>query len=191
MNQNESASVKGETDLSENLLLLVREIDKVSRITGDFTLRSGRRTNEYFDKYQFEAIPMLLDRVVQELVALVPHNVDVLAGLEMGGIPVVTLLAQKVGLPTAFVRKKAKPHGTERLSEGANVYGKRVLIVEDVVTSGGQIALSASALRELGATVTSALCVIDRGEDGMENLRESGIQLISLLNRCHFAALNT
>ncbi len=172
--------------MTENLIDLASEIHRVAHITGEFTLRSGRKTHEYFDKYQFEAIPALLDRVASELATLVPDSIDVLAGLEMGGIPVVAILAQKTGLPTAFVRKRAKEHGTARLSEGAEVASKHVLVVEDVVTSGGQIALSTRDLRELGAKVTSALCVIDRGEGGTEKLREHGVELIALLNRSLF-----
>ena len=106
-----------------------------------------------------------------------------LAGLEMGGIAVVTALGQITGLPCAFVRKKAKPYGTARLAEGTGVSGRRVLIVEDVVTSGGQIAVSAGELRELGAEVRDALCVIDRKEGGTETLADDGLRLHALLTR--------
>ncbi len=173
--------------MNNDLNRLANDIWQVSHIEGDFTLRSERKTKEYFDKYQIEADPALLDRVVSVLAPLVPTDTEVLAGLEMGGIPVATMLAQKVGLPTAFVRKNAKPYGTARLSEGVSVAGKTTLIVEDVVTSGGQIALSAADLRELGANVSTAICIIDRGEGGTEKLREHDIELLSLLNRSHFA----
>ena len=83
-------------------------------------------------------------------------------------------------IPAVFVRKVAKTHGTARLAEGPPVEGKRLLIVEDVVTSGGQIRLSASASRALGASVLGALCVVDREEGGSENLAEDGIVLRSL-----------
>ncbi|MCE2512732.1 MAG: hypothetical protein J4F50_09315 [Acidimicrobiia bacterium] len=81
------------------------------------------------------------------------------------------------GIPAVFVRKVAKTHGTARLAEGPPVGGKRLLIVEDVVTSGGQIRLSASDLRDLGASVVGAVCVVDREEGGSENLAEDGIVL--------------
>ena len=141
---------------------LGRRIYATAHLTGEFVLRSGQTTSEYFDKYRFEADPVLLDAVAEALVPLVPADTEVLAGLEMGGIPVVTALGRHTGLPCAFVRKQAKPYGTRRLAEGAETAGRRVTIIEDVVTTGGQIVLSANDLRALGAHITEALCVINR-----------------------------
>ncbi|MET7304582.1 orotate phosphoribosyltransferase [Embleya sp. NPDC005575] len=160
---------------------LARRIRRVSFLTGDFVLRSGAGAGEYFDKYRFEADPVLLDAVAEEMAALVPSDTEVLAGLEMGGIPVVTALGRHTGLPCAFVRKRAKEYGTRRLAEGADVAGRRVLIVEDVVTTGGQIVLSTADLRALGADVHQALCVIDREQGGARALSTEGIELLSLL----------
>lgn len=162
---------------------LATQVDAVARLTGRFVLRSGRVADEYFDKYRFEADPRLLDALAAEMAALVPAGTEVLAGLELGGIPVVTALGRHTGLPCAFVRKTAKSYGTARLAEGAEVSGARVLIVEDVVTSGGQIAISTGQLRELGATIEHALCVIDRQEGGAEALARDGIALRALLTR--------
>jgi orotate phosphoribosyltransferase len=160
---------------------LARRIHAVSHLTGDFVLRSGRTATEYFDKYRFEGDPVLLDAIAREMAALVPADTEVLAGLEMGGIPVVTALGRHTGLPCAFVRKQAKTYGTCRLAEGAEVEGRRVLVVEDVVTSGGQIVLSTADLRALGAEVHQALCVIDREQGGAAALGSEGIKLLSLL----------
>jgi orotate phosphoribosyltransferase len=162
---------------------LAAQIYAACHMTGEFVLRSGRTTGEYFDKYQFEADPVLLDTVATGLAGLVPEETEVLAGLEMGGIAVVTALGRHTGLPCAFVRKTAKPYGTGRLAEGADVAGRQVLVVEDVVTSGGQIAASAQGLRALGARVDHALCVIDREEGGAAALAGAGIRLLSLLRR--------
>jgi orotate phosphoribosyltransferase len=167
---------------------LAKEIDERCRISGTFTLRSGRTATEYFDKYQFEADPVLLDAIAAELAKLVPAGTEVLAGLEMGGIAIVTALSRHTGLPCAFVRKQAKPYGTARLAEGAEVAGKRVLVVEDVVTSGGQVAISTRQLRELGATIEHALCVIDRQEGGTEALEQDNITLFSLFTRADLDA---
>jgi orotate phosphoribosyltransferase len=166
-----------------NLADLAHQVDTVCRLSGHFVLRSGRVADEYFDKYRFEADPVLLDALAGHLATLVPADTEVLAGLEMGGIAVVTALGRHTGLPCAFVRKAAKPYGTARLAEGAEVDGRRVLVVEDVVTSGGQIATSTQQLRELGACVDQALCVIDRQEGGAEALAHDGITLRSLLTR--------
>jgi orotate phosphoribosyltransferase len=160
---------------------LAARIHAASHLTGEFTLRSGRTATEYFDKYRFEADPVLLDEIAERMAPLVPEGTEVLAGLEMGGIPVVTALGRHTGLPCAFVRKTAKAYGTRRLAEGADVAGHRVLIIEDVVTTGGQIALSTEELRTLGADVREALCVIDRGQGGGEALAAQGIRLLSLL----------
>lgn len=160
---------------------LARQIHAASHLTGDFVLRSGRRTSEYFDKYRFEGDPVLLDAIAQAMASLVPNDTEVLAGLEMGGIPVVTALGRHTGLPCAFVRKQAKSYGTRRLAEGADIAGRRVLVVEDVVTSGGQIVLSTAELRTLGADVREALCVIDRQQGGTEALAAEEIRLLSLL----------
>ncbi|MCX4747025.1 orotate phosphoribosyltransferase [Kitasatospora sp. NBC_01287] len=164
---------------------LAGRIHSAAHLTGEFTLRSGRTATEYFDKYRFEADPVLLDAIAEQLVPLVPPGTEVLAGLEMGGIPVVTALGRHTGLPCAFVRKQAKPYGTCRLAEGAEVAGRRVLVVEDVVTSGGQIVLSTAELRALGAEVREALCVIDREQGGAEALGAAGITLLPLLTAAH------
>jgi orotate phosphoribosyltransferase len=162
---------------------LARRVRERCRLTGHFVLRSGRVADEYFDKYQFEADPALLEAIAAAMASLVPRETEVLAGLEMGGIAVVTALGQRTGLPCSFVRKAAKHYGTARLAEGADVAGRQVLIIEDVVTSGGQVAMSAGELRGLGASVGHALCVIDRQEGGAGALAGNGIRLHALLRR--------
>lgn len=162
---------------------LARQVHATCHLTGRFVLRSGRIADVYFDKYQFESDPVLLDRIAERMAPLVPEGTEVIAGLEMGGIAVVTALGRHTGLPCAFVRKVAKQYGTARLAEGAPVAGRRVLVIEDIVTSGGQIVISTGELRKLGAVVDQALCVIDRKEGGAEALAESGIELLSLFTR--------
>jgi orotate phosphoribosyltransferase len=155
---------------------------------GEFTLRSGAVSSIYFDKYLLESDPVLLGDIVDGMVALVPDDVEALAGLEMGGIPLVTLLSQRTGLPAYFVRKEAKAYGTCRLAEGGDVQGKRLLLVEDVVTSGGQILLSTQDLRELGATVETVVCIIDREAGAVESLARAGLQLRPLFRRAELDA---
>ena len=164
---------------------LGRRIYATAHLTGEFVLRSGQTTNEYFDKYRFEADPVLLDAVAEAMVPLVPADTEVLAGLEMGGIPVVTALGRRTGLPCAFVRKQAKPYGTRRLAEGADTAGRRVTIVEDVVTTGGQIVLSTNELRALGAEISHALCVINRNPTTPTPLTDAGLTLNALLTPEH------
>ncbi len=101
-------------------------------------------------------------------------------GWNWAGVPVATALGLATGLPVAFVRKAAKPYGTQQLAEGAEIAGRRVLVVEDVVTSGGQVLLSTTDLRARGAIIRQALCVIDREEGGAENLSRDGLTLAAL-----------
>jgi orotate phosphoribosyltransferase len=162
---------------------LASRIVRASHLTGAFRLRSGATSSEYFDKYQFEAIPELLRAVAIQLVPLVPAGTQVLAGLELGGVAIATALSLTTGLPAAFVRKVAKTYGTCQLAEGASIAGRRVLVVEDVVTSGGQIVDSTAQLRGLGAEVASALCVIDRETGGRQALFRIDVTLNALFTK--------
>ena len=101
-------------------------------------------------------------KIAKALIPLIPPETEILAGLELGGVPLAVILSQLTNLPTAFVRKEAKAYGTKKIAEGIELDGAKVLLVEDVVTSGGQLILSASNLRSIGADLTNAVCVIDR-----------------------------
>jgi orotate phosphoribosyltransferase len=158
-------------------------------LTGEFTLRSGAETNLYVDKYAFEADPALLRDTAQEMLPLLPASLDALAGLELGGIPLAVMLSQLSGVPTRFVRKQAKTYGTCRLAEGGDIAGA-VVIVEDVVTSGGQVIKSCRALREYGAQIVTVLCVIDREAGGAENLAREGLELRSLFTMAELETAN-
>jgi orotate phosphoribosyltransferase len=162
---------------------LARRVGEVAQLSGEFRLRSGLTAETYFDKYQFESDPVLLHAIAGELVALIPPGTEILAGLELGGIPVVTALSLASGLPAVFVRKAAKSYGTAKLAEGPSIDGRNVLVVEDVVTTGGQVVASTTDLRNLGAIVTTALCVIDREQGGTDALAAGGIALRSLFTR--------
>jgi orotate phosphoribosyltransferase len=157
--------------------ILAKKIFEKSHLTGDFLLRSGQRSNEYFDKYLFESDPVLLAEIVKEMKALIPEGTEVIAGLEMGGIPLVTGLSLETGMEAAFVRKDAKDYGTCKAAEGAGVNGKNVCVIEDVVTTGGQIIKSVQGLRNQGAIVTTVLCVILRNNAALEILAKENLQL--------------
>lgn len=159
---------------------LARRVYEAAHITGTFTLRSGVVSHEYFDKYLFEAQPLLLLDIAEELAPMVPDGIDALAGLELGGVPIATMLSQVTGIPARYVRKAAKDYGTCRLAEGGDIAGERLFIVEDVVTSGGAVVDAANALRERGAVVDSGICVIDRESGGLSNLHDIGVSLKAL-----------
>ena len=160
---------------------LAKRVFTAAHLTGSFQLRSGATSTEYFDKYRFEGDPALLREIATVLAQRLPVNYDALAGLEMGGIPIATMLSQITGKPALFIRKQAKDYGTCRFAEGGEVNGRRLLLVEDVVTSGGQIIESARALRGEGAIISDVVCVIDREAGGVTALAREGLALTSLL----------
>jgi orotate phosphoribosyltransferase len=159
---------------------LARRLHRAAHLTGSFTLRSGLTSDQYFDKYRFEADPGLLREVAEGMARLVPAGADALAGLELGGVPVATMLSQVTGLPARFVRKEAKTYGTCQLAEGGDIDGLRLVVVEDVVTTGGQVLASVADLRERGATVDTVLCVVDREQGGVEAFAAQGLDLRAL-----------
>ena len=156
---------------------LARRIYDAAHLTGTFTLRSGAVSSEYFDKYRFEADPVLLGDIAQALAPMVPSGIDALAGLELGGVPLATMISQVTGVPARFVRKVAKTYGTCQLAEGGELEGLRLCIIEDVVTSGGAILDGARELRARGAVLEPVVCVIDREAGGVEKLAADGLTL--------------
>lgn len=170
---------------------LAKKIYDISHLKGDFTLRSGQKSNEYFDKYRFEAEPLILKEIAEQMKTLVPSDTEVLAALEMGGIPIGTALSLATGIPCVFVRKEAKSYGTCKFAEGLEIKNKKVCIIEDVITSGGQVLISTIDLRKLGAQIENVLCVIYRGgnkekTDAEAKLNEAGLKLHPLFIRTDF-----
>lgn len=159
---------------------LAKAIYEVAYITGNFKLRSGSISNEYFDKYQFESRPTILKSLAHELIPLLPKEYDLLGALEMGGIPIATAIALETGNNVVFVRKEAKEYGTAKFAEGPDINGKKICLIEDVVTSGGQLIISADMLRKEGAIIEDAVCVIDREAGGKKALSDIGIELRAL-----------
>lgn len=160
---------------------LQKKVIDICRLEGEFLLRSGQTATHYFDKYRFEAQPQLLKPIAQFLAPHIPPGTEVLAGLEMGGIPVATALSLETGIPAVFVRKKAKEYGTRKFAEGLeSLKGVKVCIIEDVITTGGQVILSANDLRSEGALVEHVLCVILRQPEAIEKLAKENLKLHSL-----------
>ena len=166
---------------------LAQSIYNVCHLKGDFLLRSGQRSNEYFDKYRFESQPQILKEIAEQMKKLIPPGTEILAALEMGGIPVGTALSLASGIPCVFVRKEAKEYGTCQFAEGLDVKGKKVCVIEDVITSGGQVLISTADLRKLGAQIENVLCVIHRGGEAADaKLKEAGLKLSPLFVRSDF-----
>jgi orotate phosphoribosyltransferase len=170
-----------------NHTALAEKVYKSCHLTGEFKLRSGKISNEYFDKYRLESNPEILNAIADHMVSMIPKGTEILAGLEMGGIPIATALSLKSGLPVCFVRKEAKNYGTCQFAEGIDVRGRNVCIIEDVITSGGQVVLSTADLRSLGAVISNVLCVINRGGDeAIQKLKAVNLSTHSLFVRSDF-----
>ena len=155
----------------------------VALLEGDVTLRAGKRSRWYLDKYRFETDPGLLRELGERLGAACaeaePHAVR-LAGPALGAVALAASAAMASGVPFIIVRGEAKEYGTANRIEGPYVAGELVCVVEDVVTSGGALAEAVSALRDAGLTVRHALCVVDREEGGADALARLGVRLASL-----------
>ena len=159
---------------------LAARIRALTQRTGSFWLRSGATRVNFFDKYRLGASPALLREIAGELAAILPADDEAVAGLELGGVPVATLLAQLTNRPLLLLRKQARDHGTRAVAEGGDVAGHRVLMVADVVTTGAQFVASARALRAAGAIVNHAACVIDRQSGAPLLLQKESVTLTSL-----------
>jgi orotate phosphoribosyltransferase len=167
---------------------LARDIDGCCRLTGEFALRSGQVASEYFDKYLFEADPTLLARVARAMVQLLPEETDLVGGLELGGIPIATMVSSLTGRPAVFVRKKAKEYGTCKLAEGPDVSGRRVTLIEDVITTGGAVRDATRALRDAGAVVEVVVCAIDRSPAEENPLADVELEVRPVLTRAQLDA---
>lgn len=167
---------------------LAKRVYDVAHLTGQFLLRSGKTSTEYFDKYQFESDPKLLKAIAQELASKVPPRTDYLGALEMGGIPIATALSLETGIPVVFVRKTAKEYGTCKFAEGPAIKGKRLTLIEDVITTGGQVVISAGDLRSEGAIIEDVICVIDRSEGQTQKIDEAKLKVTALFTMAQLKA---
>ena len=156
---------------------LAKKIKAAAYLTGEFKLRSGKTSSFYWDKYRFESDPALLQYVAHFMKRLLPPEFDKLAGLELGGVPLATALSIQTGKPALYCRKEAKTYGTCNLLEGGWAPGQRVVAVEDVVTTAGQVCQSVQDMRGLGLRIEHVVCAIDREQGGRENLEKIGCSL--------------
>ncbi len=179
---------------------LARLIADVALLRGTFTLRSGRTSSYYLDKYLFSTRPECLREIARLFaerigaLSAVPREgwidpvrgtpgADRLAGAELGGIPLVTAASLETGLPCVFIRNQKKDYGTAKQLEGALEPGERVVMLEDVATTGGQALEAADVLRAAGAEVIAVIAVIDRQEGARENIEKAGLRFDALFTK--------
>ena len=159
---------------------LARGLRDAAYLEGDFLLRSGRRSKYYLDKYRFETRPDLLGPLGEALAAAVREHepqATRLAGPELGAVALAAAASLQSGLPFLIVRKAAKDYGTANRLEGVHEDGESVCLIEDVVTSGGAAIDAIQALREVGLRVSTAICVVDREEGGVDELARHAVRL--------------
>ena len=159
-------------------------------LEGDFVLRSGKRSPYYLDKYRFETVPMLLEALGARLaakIAQVEPDAQRIAGPELGAVALAAAASLASRLPFLIVRGEAKEYGTANRIEGAFEPGERVVLVEDVVTSGGAAANAVRAVRQAALECRTAICVIDREEGGVDCLARLGVRLHPLFRAADIA----
>lgn len=163
--------------------ILVRRIVETALLRGRFELRSGRISSYYLDKYLFETQPDILAELGRRLAAHVEVSTNRVAGAELGGIPLVAATSMAADRPAVLIRNQKKDYGTAKLIEGTLKEGDRIVIVEDVATSGGQVLEAARTLEAAGGRVEKIVAVIDRQEGARENIEAAGFAFASLLTR--------
>jgi orotate phosphoribosyltransferase len=157
---------------------LVRRLIEASELHGDFVLSSGRRSTVYFDKFLFLTRPDLLRELAHEMARLLPDRTDHLAAPEGAATLLVAAVSLETGLPVAVVRKEPKAYGTRGQVEGHAPAGARSVLLEDVSTTGHQVAAAAEVLEAAGVSVTRIVLAIDRG--GADHLRRAGYDVAAV-----------
>ena len=159
---------------------LARRIAEVALLRGEFTLRSGRKSNYYLDKYLFETQPDILRELGKMFAERIPANVTRIAGPELGAIALAAAASMASGKPFVIVRNQKKGYGSGKLLEGKIEPGETVVIIEDVLTTGGQVLEAVKSLESAGAKVAGILGVLDRQEGARQNIESAGYKFEAL-----------
>lgn len=159
---------------------LAKRIADVSLLRGEFTLRSGRKSNYYLDKYLFETQPDVLAELGRMFAERLTPAVQRIAGAELGAVALAAAAGLASGKPFVLIRNQKKDYGTSKLVEGKLERGDTVMIVEDVLTTGGQVIEAAKTLQDAGAKVEKIVAVIDRLEGARANIEAAGYTYESL-----------
>jgi orotate phosphoribosyltransferase len=159
---------------------LAKRIAEVSLLHGDFTLRSGRKSKYYLDKYRFETMPDILVELGKMFAEQITPDIDRIAGPELGAVPLAAAAAIASGKPAIFIRNQKKEYGSNKQIEGVFHPGETVIIVEDIMTTGGQVVEAAKTIEAAGLKVKKIIGVIDRLEGARANIEAAGYVFQSL-----------
>lgn len=161
---------------------LISRIRETAYLEGEFTLRSGKKSDYYLDKYLFETCPDILQALGEEF-ARYADNATLIAGAELGGVSLAAITAVQTGKNWIIVRNSKKDYGTSKMLEGKISRDDRVLLVEDIATTGGQVLEAAKIITGQGAAVDKIVCVIDRKQGARENIESEGFEFESILTK--------
>jgi orotate phosphoribosyltransferase len=169
----------------ENRERLRQIIKSESFLQGDFTLASGQKSNYFLDMKKTVFHPEGAALAADILFNTIRNDdIEYIGGLEIGAIPIVAGLCARSWpdrpIKAFFVRKAVKDHGTSKLIDGQFAPNSKVLILEDVTTTGGSAMKAVNAVREQGCSVDKILTIVDRLEGATENLKREGLQLVSI-----------
>ena len=162
---------------------LIKRIKETAYLEGDFTLRSGKKSKYYLDKYLFETCPDILKALGEELAEHITDDVTLIAGAELGGVALAAATAIASGKNWIIIRNSKKGYGTGKLVEGILNAGDVVLLVEDIATTGGQVLEAAKVITEVGAKVKKIVSVIDRKQGAAENITQAGYEFESIITK--------
>ena len=162
---------------------LIKRIKETAYLEGDFTLRSGKKSKYYLDKYLFETCPDILASLGKEFAKHATDDVTLIAGAELGGVALAAATAMETGKKWVIVRNSKKGYGTGKMVEGALKASDVVLLVEDIATTGGQVIEAAKIITDTGATIKKIVCVIDRKQGAEENITRAGYKFESILTK--------
>jgi len=162
---------------------VAQRIAEVALLKGEFTLRSGRTSHYYLDKYLFSTQPDILTELGRLFAERLGGGVTKLAGAELGGIPLVTAASLASGIPCIFIRNQKKDYGTAKQLEGKLESNDRVVLVEDVCTTGGQVLEAAKVIEAVGAKVVKIIGTVDREEGARVNIEQAGYAFEALFTK--------
>jgi len=146
---------------------------------GDFTLTSGKKSNFYVDMKLASSDPEILSLITKEFAKNMPDEIDFIAGMELGAVPLAVALSLETGIPYSMIRKSDRKHGTGSRIEGPNK--GRAILVDDVATTGGSNIESVKALVDEGVEVLMILVVVDREEGAAEKIDPLNVNYKSLI----------
>jgi orotate phosphoribosyltransferase len=150
---------------------------------GDFTLASGKKSKYYIDIKKASTDPKTLKLIARQAAFRIKQmDVNIIAGVELGGVPLATAVSIETEFPLLIVRKAVKGYGTKSRFVGDIRPEDRLVMLEDVTTSGGSVRDAIEVVREIGANVKYVISVVDREEGAKENLKEAGAELVPLVS---------